>query len=628
MPIYLRKLGKRVVSTGIFCALFCANFLINAESNRVIPKPLSSHPGNIFLVGEEVVIPPPPGEVQTWRMHDYDDKMIARGEIKNGRIALGKLPVGYYKIVRGAPAQYTNRTWIGVIEPLRAPTPITSPIGIDVAMAWIYPGKTNMENVASICQLAGINHVRDRLLWGEIEPKRSEFVPQTRYDTSAQIQSAAGLRILQVCHVSAPWANPNAKRFPADLRDIYSFYRDVAQRWKNEVGAFEPWNEADIDVFGGHTGSEMASFQKAAFLGLKVGNPNVIACQNVFAIRRQETLRDFAENDATPYFDTYNLHNYERLENYPAVFAAHRANSGGKPIWITETSVHAKWTGDERYKELSEAALRTQSEQVTKTYAMTLHEGAQAIFYFMLPHYSEHRIQYGLLHPDLSPRAGYVALAAVGRLLADAKPLGRLKPENASAQGYLFNAATDGKNSKVLVIWSETESEVELPNIPKKCFDHLGRVKVLNGKKLTINSAPIYAVFGSDTKFDLIAPPKPAKLLAGNAGNVVLQALAPEQIVDFKTSTYKIAAGETNEIPIFLYNFGTKTLRGNLKISVPQNWKAEFPAQAEIEPGDRKKLKLNLIPPNNVNWSNAVVKITGNFASSEKPVLSFRLNPK
>ena len=77
--------------------------------------------------------------------------------------------------------------------------------------------------------------------------------------------------------------------------------------------AFEPWNEADIPMFGGHTGSEMASLQKAAYLGLKAGNPKVIACLNVFALHRAATLRDLHENAAWPYFDTFNLHHYEAL---------------------------------------------------------------------------------------------------------------------------------------------------------------------------------------------------------------------------------------------------------------------------------------------------------------------------
>ena len=63
----------------------------------------------------------------------------------------------------------------------------------------------------------------------------------------------------------------------------------------------------------------------------------------------------------------------------------------------------------------------------TMTYALAIHEGAQAVFYFMLPHYVEGQTQFGVLRPDLTPRPAFVALAAAGRLLADAKPLGQVE---------------------------------------------------------------------------------------------------------------------------------------------------------------------------------------------------------
>ena len=152
---------------------------------------------------------------------------------EEGRAELGKLPVGYYEL-RGDGGAGSNRVTLGVLEPLRAPTPLTSPIAIDVAMAWFFP-KERMAAPANLCALAGINWVRDRLLWPEIEPKRGEFAPSTRYDASAQAQVAAGLQVLQVGHASAPWANPNTKRFPPDLRDIYQFYREMARRWQGQV---------------------------------------------------------------------------------------------------------------------------------------------------------------------------------------------------------------------------------------------------------------------------------------------------------------------------------------------------------------------------------------------------------
>src|ERR1051325_10259022 len=234
---------------------------------RTIPKALPSHPGNIFLAGEDVAVSVPASWPESWQALDYDGKISAQGRVQRGRVLLGRLPAGYYEILPMSEG-VTNRISLGVLQPLRAPTPLTSPIGIDVAMAWFYP-KEKMAGVVNLCTLAGLNRVRDRLSWGEMEPTRGTFAASNRYDWSAEAQAAAGLQILQVNHHSPAWANPNGKRFPLDLRDCYEFYRAMAQRWHGRVLAFEPWNEADIDMFGGHTGSEMASLQKADYLGLQ-----------------------------------------------------------------------------------------------------------------------------------------------------------------------------------------------------------------------------------------------------------------------------------------------------------------------------------------------------------------------
>ena len=294
-------------------------------------------------------------------------------------------------------------------------------------MAWFY-GPDRMDAVANLCALAGMNWVRDRLNWGEMEPQRGQFSAPNKYDASAAAQSRAGLRVLQVIHLSPPWANPNGKRFPLDLRDAHRFFEEMAKRWRGQVQAFEPWNEADIPMFGGHTGAEMASLQKAAYLGLKAGNPEVIACLNVFALHNTNQLADLNENEAWPYFDTYNLHHYEPFDNYPKLYADHRAVSAGRPLWVSECAVPVKWAGDEQLKEPSDADLRVQAERVAKTLACSLHEGSAATFYFLFPHYVEGQTQFGIVRPDLTPRPAYVALAAVGHLLADAKPLGRLQP--------------------------------------------------------------------------------------------------------------------------------------------------------------------------------------------------------
>jgi hypothetical protein len=627
---------KQPFIAAVLGALVWAGLVAQAgDANRTIPHPLPSHPGNIFLAGEEVTVPAPPaGDGDTWRAVDYEGQSVAEGRVTAGPIELGRLPIGYYEI-RRTTGPATNWVSIGVLEGLRAPTPLSSPVGIDVAMAWFYP-KDKMATVANLCALAGMNRVRDRLSWPELEPKKGEFLTTNRYDWSVQAQSAAGLRVLEVDHLSPAWANPHTKRFPVDLRDAYNFYRALAQRWPGEVEAFEPWNEADISDFGGHTGSEMASLQKAAYLGLKAGNPKAIGCLNVFAIHRAATLRDLHENSAWPYFDTFNLHHYEGFDKYPRLYADFRAVSAGRPLWVTECSLPVKWHGDERLKEPTPDDLLVQSERVAMTYACAIHEGAQAVFYFILPHFVEGQTQFGVIRPDLTPRAAFVALAAAGRLLADAQPLGRLKAGNDSIQGYLFRAKPGGRPADVLVAWSKGEAELELPKPPTACFDHLGRARPVEGRSLKLGRAPLFAVLSTGTRLEVIPPPKAPEWLAGKPAPVVLQASLPEESIILEKSAYKIPAGPTASVPIYLYNFSPKPARGKLNASVslqpsgsvtPEPWGAEMLHEVDVPPGERKELALRLAGVSTNGLECATIRVTGEFGSAGKPVLSFRLVP-
>ena len=131
---------KKYARMLIAAASIAVSFGVTAETSpvgRTIPQPLPSHPGNIFVAGETVVIPLT-ANVKTWRAADYDGKIAAQGESENGKANLGKLPVGYYEVT-AAGAGNSNRITVGVLEPLHAPTPLDSPIGIDVALAWCFP---------------------------------------------------------------------------------------------------------------------------------------------------------------------------------------------------------------------------------------------------------------------------------------------------------------------------------------------------------------------------------------------------------------------------------------------------------------------------------------------------------
>ncbi len=608
---------------AFFLAVLLPLCATGAESpRRIIPTPLPNHPGNIFRFGEQVTIPIPEA-ASFCRLLDYEDRLLGEIKAAEGRAALGQLPVGYYRLeVPGV----SNLISLGVIAALQVPTPTNSPVAIDVAMAWFYEPE-RMPAVANLCALAGVNWVRDRLNWAEMEPCKGRFASSNRYDASAWAQAQAGLNVLQVMHRSPQWANPETKRFPLDLRDAYRFFEAMARRWRGQVQAFEPWNEADIPMFGGHTGSEMASLQKAAYLGLKAGNPEIIACLNVFALHNPAPLEDLHANEAWPYFDTFNFHHYAPFDQYPKLYADFRAVSAGRPLWVSECSVPVKWAGNPALKEPTDADLKVQSERVAKTFACSLHEGSAATFYFLLPHYVEGQTQFGIVRPDLTPRPAYLALAAVGRLLARAEPLGQVRVTDPTIHAYVFRALPDGRSQDVLVGWTTgTNATLPLSASPESQFDHLGRPSTV-GPELRLSSAPVFALLAPGVAKTLSLTPPPAKppRLGGAPGPIVLQALWPEDKLDLQQSAYRVSGEKTETIPVSAYHFGSRPARGSFRVEPPDGWKATFPTTAQIDPGARVELPLAVTAADAKPGATATVRIRGDFGSEGQPVLSLRL---
>ncbi len=614
----------KAIPSAVVCLFLSVAVSVAPAAERTIPKPLPGHPGNVFLAGEEVTVDLPAAGGDAWQAVDYDGRVVDEGR-GAGRILLGQLPVGYYEIRRpGKQADRPPPVSIAVLAPLRAHTPESSPVASDVAMAWFYP-PPKMSAAANLCALAGVNWVRDRLNWRDIEKQRGTFEASGRYDASAAAQAAAGLKVLQVNHVSPPWAQ-EPRRFPDDLRDAYRFYREMARRWQGKVLAFEPWNEADCPTFGGHTGSEIATMQKASYLGLKAGATAVIACQNVFAIHRRTTLDDFQANRAWPYFDTYNLHNYEAFDKYAAAFADHRAVSAGRPLWVTETSLPVPWAGDKSLQEPAASDLRTQAERVAKTYALSIYEGAAEVFYFILGHYVEGQTQFGLLRRDLTPRPGYLALAAVGRLLAGARPLGQLKTGDPAVHAFAFRARPDGNQRTVLVAWTDgPAATLNLPGAPLEGFDHLGRARPQEAAAVKLSAAPLFILLADQpaAKLDLAPPPQPAPWLDGKPSPVVLQVVLPQSRVALEESAYRITSGKSDRIPLYVYNFGPDAAQGRLTLRGPKDWKPGLRKTVHVAAGDRVSLGLTLDVPASAAGIQTIT-IEGDFGRAGTPVLSMR----
>ncbi|MEW6358543.1 MAG: hypothetical protein AB1696_19570 [Planctomycetota bacterium] len=630
-------------AAAISLLLIFPTAILAAGAPRGVPTPLPHHPGNVFLEDEDVTIALPNGTWQ-WHMTDIDGKLVKSGSRTQGqdRIPLGQVGVGWYRVVfLSAEGREINRTTAAVLAKLKEPTPQDSPICTDSATAWFArrykdQQEAHQENLASLAALAGANWIRDRMAWGEVETAPDTFAENTIYDSSATLQAKHGLKVLQVFHSTPAWAMDKAldgqaarNRFPRDLRHHYSFCKAMAQRFQGRVPAWEPWNEANIEPFGGHTIDEMCAAQKAAYLGLKAGNPDVTACWNVYAGSGSPLHTEgVLANEAWPYFETYNIHSYSKPDDYLRQFETARQGACGRPIWITECGIRLRTEDAKPWGDLPLELEREQAEFVARSYASSLFAGVDRHFFFILGNYIERDIQFGLLRHDHTPRPGYVALAAVGRFLAGAKCLGRVAPTI-----YAFRARPDGVERDVLVAWGEgTDWPLDPELAVDAVYDHLGRHLGKDAPK-ALRSSAMFVILpaGEASKLKLEVPPERSAWREGKPSSVVIQASFPSHTTRLGSQAHEVESGKQTDLPLFVYNFSDQPLSGVLAVEeTAPGVQVETGSQTvQVQPMGREQVAASAtLPETGRGLMDGVwIKLRGDFGPAGRPVLAFRLAP-
>ena len=571
---------------------------------------------------------------------------------------LGSLGTGWYEVeFLDADSRRAGWTTAAVLAPLKAPVPADSPIGLDAAISWFaQDDPATQERFASLAALAGARWIRDRLRWRELEPERDVYPPRTQYDEAARIQAGKGLNVLQVWHDTPPWVDtPGGRRNgpPSDLRDVYQFCKTMAGRFRGTVQAWEPWNEANSPNFGGWTTDETCSYQKAAYLGFKAGDPLItVGWQPIAGANSPGQAEGILANETWPYYDTYNIHSYDWPDAYERLWEPARRAACGRPIWVTECDrgMHVEegsTTGD--YKPAH--ALR-KAEFIAQSYATSLFCGTSLHFHFILGHYLEQngKVQFGLLREDLTPRPSYVALAAVGRILAGARCLGRLPVESqADAHVYAFHSRPGGEERDVLVAWYQPPGDWDqrgaarlVWSLPDSLeiegvYDYLGRsVDVTRPQELA--SAPVFVVLPSGAASTLtLEPPIGSEPRSGEASSLVLQLDVPERIVVDKTEgwtpQFERAAkpGTEMELRIVVYNFGEREATGTVTFEeLPAGWQVvQDHWDVKVEPMGRVVLTTTLtIPAAPEGADSEWARVKGQFPGTPDTTLAFRIYPQ
>ena len=612
---------------------------------------LPDHPGNVCLEGGRltVALPSAFNEAVRWELSDADGRKVTQSTSARDTktVEPGSLPIGWYRL-DGFDASGRACAWTtaAVLKKLAAPVPADSPICIDTANAW-FTRTGDAENdhkrmaaFATLARLAGVSGVRDRLTWGELEPAPGAFQTNTRYDDSARILNDAGLQVLQVFHSTPVWARTTrledgdgGLRYPRDLRDQFRFCQAMAERFKGAIQAWEPWNEANTSGFGGQLIDEMCSLQKVSYLGFKAGDPNLTVCWNVYAgsgtaLHTQGVL----DNACWPYFDTYNIHSYSGVEQYLNEFATARQGACGKPLWISECGIHVTWNGE--HGDLSDSEEVRQAQFVPKSYASSLFAGVSRHYFFILGNYCEGKVQFGLLRHDLTPRRGYLALAATGRLLAGAQPLGRMT--NGAMRVYAFRARPDGAERDVLVAWSDkggapTSFAKELS--AESVYDVYGRA-LAGGFPKELGESPVIAVLpsGEARKLKLEAPllasPAPRQVLGSP---VVMQVILPQSKTRLDLQAHQVDFGVESTVPVAVYNLGDSSVCGTLRVdTMPKGWRVALPTGCmSLRPMERQVLALKVIVSSEAGQTaifGVPVTLRGEFGKAGESTLSLRLS--
>ncbi|UCD53291.1 MAG: hypothetical protein JSW27_11715 [Phycisphaerales bacterium] len=616
---------------------------------------------SVFTEGQHVAVPVPAGQTPApvrWQALDDRGVAVRAGILDSSSktIELGSLGIGWYRIeFLTATDMCAGWTTAAVLAKLKAPAPQDSPVCVDSATAWFAKhDPSGQGEYARLAALAGLNWIRDRIHWREIEPEPGRFEPATTYDTSADVQVKHGLKVLQVFHITPRWAveeDGSTGRYPGDLRHVYRFCKAMARRFQGRVHAWEPWNEGNVANFGAHTADEMCTYQKAAYLGFKAGDPNVIVCWNVStAVPTKLHTRVVLANETWSYYDTYNTHTYDWPDSYERLWKPVHAAACGRPIWITESDRGLAYTGPEPFCDLSRAGEIQKAEFMAQSYASSVFAGADRHFHFVLGHYCEGgTIQFGLLRLDKTPRPSYVALAALGRQLAGAECLGRWKlPDQPHAHIYAFRAQRDGVERDVLVTWAEKPGDWNqrgkvvidwaLPDGIRTVavFDYLGR-PLGSTPPAQLRSSPIFVQLtaGDAEKLPLQRPER-SEYRPGRPYPIVLQLNLPrshtvniKQIPWASDHEHQVEPNREIDLPLYAYNFSDTTRSGTVRVThAPAGWRLEPNTwDVTLAVMDRQALSCRFFMPKRESdkTSDNWIKLEGDFGDATKAVLVFRL---
>ncbi len=574
-----------------------------------------ANPGNVFRAGEVIRLSVSGvGGSVSYIVVDYFGDRVAHGKADStdGTSAIeiaGQQP-GWYQVECRCGDQTVSAPIAVVIDRGDAPLPADGRVGSDAASSWLVPDIEKIRPLAKMVRMAGIPWLRERYYCGQQD--ETGKTNWGKYQTVLDELRAEGIHVCDVWHDSPLWLHPTRKSepYPDDLRDIYRFTKGLSAHFASQVQAWEVWNEPDFG-FWQQGGDTFAAYQKAAYLGIKDGNPDVLVLNGSICGGVTSFVHNVYESGMGQYYDVFDWHTYSSPSDYAGQLRNHydamlQDGVAPRPAWLTESGTHLQGTEGEGGRILNEERQHLQCRFVPRSVSSALASGTQRYFYFVLPDYLENGIQFGALRPDMTPYPSFVALSAAANILGQSRAyLGMRTGEN----GLTAHAFRTPKGNAI-VAWADSAAEMAIPSknglVVADIFGSQSSAQPIDGQvRIKVGPEAVYVLGASDEALSGFrgAASYVTKLPKLKPSRVIVAGFTSLPVDKSRNCyrTYSAGAAGTDptlDYTVEVYNLDEKTpASGKIVIDAPKGWTVtDAERGVTVGPMGKETLKFRITP--------------------------------
>lgn len=234
----------------------------------------------------------------------------------------------------------TLAAWNAPPAGLHRAEPAHSPVGVGAYLETETPAPQVAQALDALEYLKG-TWARNEIPWSAVEPERGKVVWDP-WDRVVEDLRARDYRVLGMLCYWTPWVTPYTDQA---ITAFGRYCERVARRYRGRVPVWEVWNEPNSPDFWGSTPECYVKLLRAAYEGVKRGDPDALVLGGSLSGVDLHYLRRLLDLGAARWMDALSVHPYtfgwdpeaSHLSDELRGASAAMAAAGASPrIWVTE----------------------------------------------------------------------------------------------------------------------------------------------------------------------------------------------------------------------------------------------------------------------------------------------------